>query len=523
MWKTKFRFATWSESNRIAEDMKRRDFIKTGIVASGATLLCGIEEASSGVRPQQEKNSEEGQGHQKNVLMIISDDHGIDQLGCYGNSMIQTPHLDTMARKGVRFTNAFAVAASCSASRGSILSGLYPHQNGQFGHEHNWHHFSLFDRVETLPSILKKNGYRTGLIGKLHVGSRNNLAFDFRPDQKGLMGNRDVRRMSELAAEFFGQERDRPFFLLVGYSDPHREDQGASTMKNVENFSGFANGKTYRDITPVKYKPEAVRVPDYLPDIPEVREELADQYEAVSRLDTGIGWVLESLKQAGRDRDTLVVYLSDNGIPFPGAKTTVYDSGTHVPLIISSPDLKQGGTVNASIVGLTDLMPTILEWAGVGLPPYALPGRSFLNILGAADDPGRTEVFASHTFHEVTMFYPMRSVRTRRYRYIFNLYPELEFPFATDLFVSRTWQGILQRKLDTMGKRSTRGYVFRPREELYDVEEDPAESINLANDSKHAEILKELREALARMRAETDDPWLINDHYAINRMTFGRP
>jgi len=121
------------------------------------------------------------------------------------------------------------------------------------------------------------------------------------------------------------------------------------------------------------------------------------------------------------------------------------------------------------------------------------------------------------------MFYPMRSVRTRRYRYILNLYPELEFPFATDLFVSRTWQGIVRKKLETMGKRSTRAYVFRPREELYDVAEDPAESKNLANDSKHAEMLKELREALARMRTETDDPWLINDHYAINRATFGTP
>ena len=503
--------------------MKRREFIKTGMAAGGATLVYGVRPAGLDEKVASSEGVRQTQGRPRNILLMIADDHGIDQIGCYGNPVIKTPHLDAMARKGVRFTNAFAVAASCSASRGSILSGLYPHQNGQLGHEHNWHHFSLFDRIETLPSILKKNGYRTGLIGKLHVASRNNLAFDFRPDSKELMGNRNVRKMAEHAAAFFEQDKGQPFFLLIGYSDPHREDQGMSSMKNVENFSGFANGKQYRDISPTKYEPAAVHVPDYLPDIPEVREELADQYEAVTRLDTGIGWVLENLKKAGSDRDTLVIYLSDNGIPFPGAKTTVYDSGTHVPLIVSSPDLAQGGAVNASMVSLTDLMPTILEWAGVGPPHYALPGRSFLSTLGSTDDSARKEVYASHTFHEITMFYPMRSVRTRRYRYILNLYPELEFPFATDLFVSRTWQGIVRKKLETMGKRSTRAYVFRPREELYDVAEDPAESKNLANDSEHAEILKELREALARMRTETDDPWLINDHYAINRATFGTP
>lgn len=503
--------------------MRRRDFIRTGVIAGGATLMHSMGSRSIGAALPDEAPALQRQARRKNVLLMIADDHGIDQLGCYGNPGIQTPRLDMLARKGVRFTSAFSVAASCSASRGSILTGLYPHQNGQFGHEHNWHHFSLHDRVETLPGLLKKAGYRTGLIGKLHVASRNNLVFDFHPDPKGLMGNRDVRKIADHAAEFFESNGDHPFFLLIGYSDPHREDQGMSAMKNVENFSGFANGKRYRGVTPTKYKPEAVQVPDYLPDIPEVREELADQYEAVARLDTGIGWVLESLKKAGKDRDTLVIYLSDNGIPFPGAKTTVYDSGTHIPLIVYSPDLAHGSVVNTSMVSLADLVPTVLEWAGAAPPPYALPGRSFLNVLGSEDDPTRTEVFASHTFHEVTMFYPMRSVRTRRYRYIQNLYPELEFPFATDLFVSRTWQGILQRKLGTMGKRRTRAYLFRPREELYDVEKDPAESMNLAMDEGYAGILNELRQSLTRMRMETDDPWLINDNYAINRVTFGRP
>ena len=265
-----------------------------------------------------------------------------------------------------------------------------------------------------------------------------------------------------------------------------------------------------------------MQVPEYLPDIREVREEMADQYESISRLDTSIGWVLDNLRKSGRDKDTLVIYISDNGIPFPGAKTTVYDSGTRIPMIVNSPEIEKGGVVNQAMVSLVDLLPTILDWTGTKSPRYRLPGRSLRNILNGSDDPKRNEIFCSHTFHEVTMFYPMRAIRTRRYKYILNLYPELEFPFATDLFVSRTWQGILSRKLETMGKRSTREYLYRPREELYNIENDPAESRNLARDPLYSKVLDDLRVKVSQMRTETDDYWLINDNYSVNRATFKR-
>lgn len=501
--------------------MKRREFMQKSVAAGSGAVLHGFghpisaAEAASGNSPHKPD-----QRPHKNVLLIISDDHGYDQLRCYGNQTIKTPMLDAMAARGVRFTNAFAIAPSCSASRGSLLTGLYPHQNGQFGHEHNWHHFSLLDSVETIPSVLKKNGYRTGLIGKLHVASKSNLLFDYRVEGKEIMGNRDALKIAQHAGEFFRQETGKPFFLLIGYSDPHRDDQGPSTMRNVENFSGFANDKTYAGITPAKYKPEDIHVPDFLPDIPEVRAELADQYESVTRMDTSIGWVLEQLEKSGRAKDTLVIYISDNGIPFPGAKTNLYDGGVHIPMIIQSPEIRTGGIVNEAMVSLVDLMPTILDWTSAKPPNYRLPGKSLRNLLNLTDDPSRQEVFCSHTFHEITMFYPMRSVRTRAFKYIVNLHPELEFPFATDLFVSKTWQGILKRKLSLMGKRSTKSYLYRPHEELYDLAGDPGESVNLAGNPDYDGILKELRAKLGAMRAETDDYWLINDNYRLNRDTF---
>ena len=503
----------------MSKNIKRREFLeKSAMLSSAAIVASAFAPKTSSRAPRSETTSTSRK--QRNVLLIISDDHGIDQLGCYGNSVVKTPSLDAMAAKGVRFTNAFSVAASCSASRGSILSGLFTHQNGQWGHTHNWHHFSLLDWVQTIPSLLRENGYQTGLIGKLHVGSRQNLEFDYVVPGSEIMENRDAKKIAARAGDFFEKTGDNPFFLLVGYSDPHRSDKGMSDMKNVENFSGFANDETYEGINPTKFRPEDVLVPGYLPDIPEVREELAEQYEAIARMDTSIGWILGNLRKSGKHDDTLVIYVSDNGIPFPGAKTNVYDSGVRMPMIIDSPEIRNTGATNNAMISFVDLMPTILDWTETKPPKYKLPGRSFRKILNESDDQTRNEVFHSHTFHEVTMFYPMRSIRTRKYRYILNLYPELEFPFATDLFVSKTWQGILKRKLEYMGRRRTRDYLYRPKEELYDIEQDPGESVNLAQNTNYSEILRTLRDALRQMRLDTDDYWLINDNYDLNGQTF---
>jgi len=417
----------------------------------------------------------------------------------------------------MRFTNAYAATASCSASRGVILSGLYPHQNGQFGHQHNWHHFSYHKWVQSIPSLLKQNGYRTGVIGKLHVAPMEQLPFDFVVPGKEIMGNRDVIVMAEKANEFFNQDKNNPFFLLIGYSDPHRSAQGMSTMKNVENFSGFGNDNEYTDITPIIYDPEDVIVPDFLPDAPEVREELADQYQSISRLDTGIGKVIEYLRSSGRYEQTLIIYISDNGIPFPGAKTTIYDSGVHLPMIINAPTITKSGGINNAMISFIDLLPTILDWTDTKGPEYELPGRSFLSIIDQENATGWYEVYQSHTYHEITMYYPMRAVRTKQYKYIHNLFPELEYPFATDLFVSKTWQGILERKSDTMGRRNVSNYLIRPAEELYDIQIDPVEAYNLAQDPAYSDVLQELRAKLRSNRDATNDPWLINDNYLMNR------
>ena len=434
---------------------------------------------------------------QRNVLLLISDDQGLDECGCYGNDKIQTPNLDKLASEGVRFTSAFATCATCSGSRSVILTGLFNHCNGQYGHEHAYHHFRLFDWAKPLPALLKDKGYVTGVVGKLHVGPQEAFGFDFVAPGRELWGNRNVFQMAKYAGEFFSRDRTKPFFLLVGYSDPHRAAKG------------FANDREYPGIKKITHAPSDVAVPYFLPDCEEVRAELADQYEAVSRMDQGIGLVLEELKKSGRYDDTLILYISDNGIPFPGAKTTLYDPGVHLPMIVKSPTVTKEGLVNEAMVSYTDIAPTILDWTQTALPTYPLHGKSFLGILGERNPAGWDKVFLSHTFHEITMYYPTRGIRTRQFKYLNNLFPELEFPPASDLYASASWQAILRREDGMMGKRGVKQYLHRDREELFDLSKDPHELENVAGNASYAAALDEVRGEVLSFRRETKDPWLI--------------
>jgi len=435
----------------------------------------------------------------KSVLMLVADDQGLD-LGCYGNPVIQTPNLDRLAADGVRFTHAFATVASCSASRSVILTGLYNHTNGQFGHAHDPANLQTHPWVRSIPRLLQDAGYATGVIGKLHVNPPAVYPWDYQSGDS-LGGNRDVAAMARQAREFFQKHAGRPFYLHVGYSDPHRAAQG------------FANDRDYPGIRKVTYDPAKVRVPAHLPDQPEVRKELAEHYQAISRLDQGVGLILDALRDTGREGDTLVIYVSDNGIPFAGAKTGLYDAGVRLPLLVRSPGRKGGGRLNHAMVNWADLAPTILEWTGAPAPAgYKLPGRSFLPILEQENAPGWDQVFLSHTFHEITMYYPMRGVRTRRYKFIRNLVPDIEFPHASDLFESPTWQGIMRRGDTMMGIRTVAGYLRRTPEELYDLEVDPHEVRNLARDPEHQKIVEDLRGRVEQFRIRTNDPWRMLSH-----------
>jgi N-sulfoglucosamine sulfohydrolase len=440
----------------------------------------------------------------KNVVLLVGDDLGL-QVGCYGDAVAKTPHIDALAKSGTRFTNGFASVSSCSPSRATILTGLPTHACGQYGLAHATHNQHSFRNVRGLPALLAPAGFRSGVIAKLHVQPKEVFPFDVEIPGNG----RNPVQIAEQARKFIAETGDKPFFLLVGFTDPHRAARG------------FANdGKYPPDVPAVKFDPKTVPMPYHLPDQPEVRAELAEYYQSVARLDDGVGRVMKVLADAKKLDDTLVIFLSDNGIPFPGAKTTLYDSGVHLPLIVRKPG-QRAGVVNDAMVSWTDIAPTVLDWCGIK-PPAATgkkkvavetAGRSFLPMLEETDAKGWNVVFASHQFHEVTMYYPMRMVRTRTYKYILNLAHPLEYPSASDLWGSEMWQRVLKRGDTMMGSRSVKAFLHRPKEELYDLTADPTELKNLAGDPSRAKVLEELRGKLAAWREQTDHPWLIKNRH----------
>lgn len=435
-------------------------------------------------------------GETRNVLLLIADDLGTGDLGCYGHPVLRTPNIDALAANGTRFSHAFATTSSCSASRSVIYTGLHNHANGQYGHAHGENNFHQRPTVQTIFTLLKAQGYRTGLIGKRHVLPDEKYPIEFEP----RVNARDPAKMTSLADEFLRASDSRPFFLVMGFVEPHRAQRGFGEDEDATRST--------------RYDPTDVVVPHFLPDNAESRAELAEYYRAISRLDWSVGQVLASLRSSGRMDDTLVLFVSDNGIPFPGAKTNLYEPGIRLPFIVRSPRAERVGIENSAMVSFTDITPTILEWTNTPLPPkYTFQGRSFLGILGEEKPMGWDEVYLSHTFHEVTMYYPMRGVRDRRFKFLWNIAAPLTFPHASDLFASPTWQGIWTRKERMYGSRTVERYLHREEFELYDLDADPKELVNLADDPKYSQVRKELADKLKRFQATTGDPWMVRYDY----------
>lgn len=432
-------------------------------------------------------------GRRRNVLFMVADDLGL-HTGAYGDRVARTPNLDRLAAEGVRFTHGFCTTASCSASRSVLFTGLHNHANGQYGHAHAEHHFGLLPAVRPMPFLMKESGYRTGIVGKFHVNPPAAFAWDLQKESEG----RNVSAMAASAKGFIEAAGDRPWYLHVGFSDPHRAAKG------------FANERSYPGVKREIFDPKQIQTPSFLPDIPETRAELAEYYQAANRMDQGVGQIMDILRAANQLDNTLVIFLSDNGIPFPNAKTTVYDAGARLPLIVRAPGQARRGLVNNAMVSWADLAPTVMEWGNAARPNYALHGRSFLNILEQENPAGWDQVYLSHTYHEITMYYPVRGTRTRQYKYLRNLFPELEFPHASDLWASPTWQRASRERI-ALGKRSVKSYLQRPPEELYDVQADPDEVVNLAGMPQHRAMLERLRRETHEFRKRTKDPWLIND------------
>jgi N-sulfoglucosamine sulfohydrolase len=444
-----------------------------------------------------------GGGRLPNVVLMVADDHGREALGCYGNPMVRTPNLDILASDGVRFTHSFCTCATCAASRSVIMTGWYNHANGTYGHTHAYHHFSCFDNARTLPAMLKEGGYRTGRVGKKHYAPERLFPFDWGvPD--GRFGRDDVR-MSESCREFIrGSE---PFFLYWCSHNPHR---GGILEDHPLRPDGFGNPpRSFPGDEEQPYSEDEVLVPPFLPDTPEVRVELAQYYQSIARLDRGVGRLMQVLKEEGKYDNTVIIYISDNGAAFPEAKTTLYEPGMRLPCIVRSPLHRNRNTPCDGLITWADITPTILDFAGLYSDPDQFHGRSFKDIVDQESPPDwREEVYAAHTFHEITNYYPMRVVRTKKHKFIWNIAWKLDYSFASDLWRSASWQGALRDGLTTFGARSTDAYIHRPRFELYDLDADPNEVENLAEKPEYQQLVNSFVERIKAFQERTKDPWL---------------
>lgn len=286
----------------------------------------------------------------------------------------------------------------------------------------------------------------------------------------------------------------------------------------------FGNGEPgmglIPDWKPLHYSPEEVIVPYFIQDTPAARQDIADQYTTISRLDQGIGLILKELRQAGFEENTLVIYSSDNGIPFPTGRTNLFDPGMAEPYLVSSPYApERWGHESDAMVSLLDIVPTVLDWFGIDYPSYKLlgpnpvqlTGKSVLPVLKEEPQSGWNTIFASHNLHEVTMYYPMRVIRNTSFKLIHNLNNKMPFPIDQDFFVSPTFQDLLNRTEEhkpTGWFRTLDQYYYRPQWELYDLKSDPEELSNLFGNPAYQDVFTELHGKLSAWQNKTDDPWI---------------
>ncbi len=491
-------------------------------------LISSCDEAPQQKNEQSEKTMT-SDSNLPNIVLIVSDDHGRNDAGCYGNEAIKTPNLDYLASEGIRFTNAYCTSASCTASRSVILSGLYNHANGLYGHMHGFHHFRAFNTVTALPEFLAEEaGYTTARIGKYHLAPEHVFPFDTVLPESGNLRN-DVQ-MADDCKNFIETNKDKPFFLYFCTSDPHRgggKVEDSPLPYKPDRFGNTPEG--YPGVNKVQFHPDSIKVPPYLPDTPASRAELAQYYQSVARMDLGFGRLFQHLKEQEQWDNSLIIYISDNGIAFPGAKTNLYDPGMHLPCIVKLPQSKNKGSTSRAMINWADLTPTILDFAGINpnekllekyIPedrtwddPPAIKkfhGRSFKKVLhNPTQTTGWDTTYASHTFHEITMYYPMRVIVTRKYKLIWNIASGLAYPHASDLWESATWQSVIHSNKKMYAYKPVDYYTHRPEFELFDMQNDPQESTNLAGNPEYADELAEMKIALRKFQEKTNDPWVV--------------
>ncbi len=408
-----------------------------------------------------------------NIVLFLADDLGYLDTTIAGAKDVRTPKLQRLADAGMTFTHAFVTSPACAPSRASILTGLWPMHSGAMNN-----HAPPRKEVKKLPEFLQELGYEVAAFGKVaHYNQDKLYGFDHYDKSHEL---------ATVSAWIAARTAAKPLCLIVGTHQPHVPWPEKGDLD-----------------------PAAVEIPPTHVDTPETRAARSRYYADVALADRELGEIGE-LTRSKLGKDTVFLFTSDHGAQWPFGKWNLYDAGTRVPLVVSWPGVVAPGTTTAAMVSLADLLPTFIELAG-GKPPADLDGRSFAAVLRGKSAELRERIFTTHSRDGVMNVYPIRSARSRDWKYIRNLKPEAEHTTHIDKGQTSSgreyWMSWEERaKSDPAAAAIVERYHRRPAEELYDLRSDPLERRNLASDAGHAQALAGLRADLdAWMRSQGDE------------------
>jgi arylsulfatase A-like enzyme len=406
---------------------------------------------------------------QPNILYLHSHDTG-RYVQPYGHP-VPTPNIQRLADQGVLFRQAFCAAPTCSASRACLLTGQYGHNNGMLGLAHRG--WSLNDYRQHIVHPLHQAGYHSVLIGEQHIAKRPDvIGFD----RVVKIPTTHVSSVAPVASETLRGELPQPFFLSVGFFETHRDWLEPPSLRDALYSLPPSN----------------------LPDTQETRRDMAAYRASARSLDQGVGTVLDALDASGMAENTLIVFTTDHGLAFPGAKATLFDRGLGVMLILRGPGGFSGGRVIDALVSHLDVYPTLCEIAGIERPSF-LQGESLLPLVRGEAERVRDEIFAEMTWHAA--YEPQRAIRSERFKFI-RRFGERDLPVLANCDDSPSKTVLIDQ-----------GWGTQPvaREQLYDLVFDPGEAANVIHVAEHAAVAADLRERLHEWMVRTKDPLLHGD------------
>lgn len=444
--------------------------VRTAFIFS-ATVIVGILPIVS-----METVAAETPSPHPDLLVYLADDLSALDLPIYGGTNIQTPHLSRLAAAGMVFDRAFVASPACAPSRAALLTGLMPARNGA---EQN-HSYPRED-ILRLPCILKELGYQTAAFGKVaHNKSAKNYGFDV------IELAKEIPQMRVNVQRFLKNRKDtRPLALFVGTADPHVPWPAQSTVNALQ-----------------------MDLPAKLLDTPRTRVQRSRYLQEVKNLDAYLGELMQ-LSAKHMSDDTLYVFSSDHGAQFPFGKWCLYDEGTRVPLIVARKGFIKPGTRTSAMVSWIDVLPTLIDVAG-GDVPDEIDGRSFKDVLTGKTSTHRDQIFTTHSGDRKMNVYLSRAVRTAEFKLIHNLHPEFAFTTHIDLLVRETsgdyfkeWRE--QARADPKAAAVVAAHHGRPEFELFDLNNDPFEQNNLAEDPSYAETKSRLLQKLQNWMQQQGD------------------